>query len=385
MGATPSTISRKNIMALSFPPSPNLNQTYVSNTRSWKWNGYAWDAILAVIAPASGIDVGISGGNLISSPTDVIFGSSTEVLNVNIEGSNNGVAKLIHSITGASGTTLEHDLSSNHFSSIASSDRDGYGRQFLVLKDDGDVGFEYIKIQDVFKNSDFVFDVSSLRINNSTSKNVLIGTAAAGTTLSDLGSSFAVAYAGSPSPLPVSAKISSSSFVGTTEYNLSDPYTTLLTSGLHISYPPESDDSINITVRGTGSDGVSDFSNFTLRFPNNAYFGSGGLGIGGSQLSSSGFTAELKRGTDLENGVQVVFNIEPNEYAYFAYPTARGTTISVAEFLGEGLPATPVTSAFQIQSNVSHTNEFGFTENYQIVRSSSSSLGNVTYIFTVLS
>lgn len=377
-------------MALSFPPSPTLNQTYVSGTRSWKWNGYAWDAVLSVIAPSSGIDVGVSGGSLISSPADVIFGSSTEVLNVNIEGSAGGVAKLIHSITGASGTTLEHDLPSNHFSSIASSDRDGYGRQFLVLKDDGDVGFEYIKIQDVFKNSDFVFDVSSLKLgtNNdfTTSKNTLIGTNAAGTTLSDLGSSFTVAYAGSPSPQPVSAKISSSSFVGTTEYDLSDPYTTLSTSGLSVSYPSGSDDFINITVRATGSDDVSDTSTFTLRFPNNAYFGStAGANISGSELNSSGFTAELKRGTDLGNGVQVAFDVGANEYAYFAYPTARGTNISVAEFLGEGLPATPVTDSFQVQSNVSHTNELGFVENYQIVRSSSSSLGNVTYIFTVLS
>ena len=372
-------------MALQFPPSPNLNQTYVSGTRSWKWNGYAWDAVLTVIAPSSGIDVGISGGSLISSPADVIFGSSTEVLNVNIEGSAGGVAKLIHSITGASGTTLEHKLPGNHFSNL-SGDTDGYGRQFLVLKDDGDVGFEYIKVQDVFKNSDFVFDVTSLKIGSSSSKNVLIGTDSAGTTLGDLGSEFKVTYAGSPSPQPVSAKINSNSFVGTTEYDLSDPYTTLSTNNLFISYPPESDDTINIKVTGTGSDGVSDSSNFTLRFPNNAYFGTtAGANIGGSELNSSGFTAELKRGTDLENGVRVVFDVEPNEYAYFAYPTSRGTTISVAQFLGEGLPATPVTEAFQIESNASHTNEFGFTENYQIVRSSSSSLGPVTYIFTVLS
>ena len=376
-------------MALSFPPSPTLNQTYVSGTRSWKWNGYAWDAVLSVIAPSSGIDVGVSGGSLISSPADVIFGSSTEVLNVNIEGSAGGVAKLIHSITGETGTTLEHNLPGNHFSNL-SGDTNGYGRQFLVLKDDGNVGFEYIKVQDVFKNSDFVFDITSLKLGTSnnftTSKNTLIGTNSAGTTLSDLGSNFTVAYAGSPSPQPVSAKITSNSFVGTTEYDLSDPYTTLSTNTLFVSYPAQSDNSINITVRATGSDQNSDTANFTLRFPNNAYFGStAGANIGGPELNSSGFTAELKRGTDLGNGVQVAFDVDANEYAYFAYPTARGTTISVAEFLGEGLPATPVTDSFQVQSNVSHTNELGFTENYQIVRSSSSSLGNVTYIFTVLS
>ena len=373
-------------MALSFPPIPNLNQTYVSGTRSWKWNGYAWDAILTVLAPTSGINVGVSGGALLSSPTNVIFGSDTEVLNVKIEGSSNGVAKLIHSITGATGTTLEHDLPSNHFSNL-SGDTDGYGRQFLVLKDDGDVGFEYIKVQDVFKNSDFVFDITSLRLGTSTdfttSKSTLIGLDGNSIALTGLGSSFAVAYAGSPSPLPVSAKISSSSFVDDTEYDLSDPYTTLSTSGLNISYPSESDDYINITVRGTGSDGVSDTANFVLNFPNYAYFGSGVQGITGSNLSSSGFTAELKKSTDLDApGALVVYDVPENEYAYFAYPTLRGTNSQVAEFLGDGLPANPVTNTFQVETYI-HTNELGFTENYQIVRSSGSSLGPVSYIFIV--
>jgi len=372
-------------MALQFPPSPNLNQTYVSGTRSWKWNGYAWDAVLSIDAPSSGINVGVSGGDLISNPTNVIFGSDTEVLNVNIEGDDFGGAKLIHSITGETGTTLEHVFPSNHFSSISQPDRnDVYGRQFLVLKDDGDVGFEYIKIQDVFKNSDFVFDIKSLRVGGKTSKSTLIGTDAAGTTLSDLGGSFVVEYAGSPSPQPVSAKINSNSFVGTTEYDLSDPYTTLSTNNLFVSYPAQSDNSINIKVTGTGSDGVSDFSNFNLKFPNNAYFGSGELGIGGSDLISSGFTAELKSANDLSSpGVTVFYDIPPDEYAYFAYPTSRGTTVTVSQFQGEGLPTIPVTSNFQINSNQSHTNELGFTENYQIVKSNQSSLGSVAYIFIV--
>jgi hypothetical protein len=374
-------------MALQFPPSPNLNQTYVSGTRSWKWNGYAWDAVLSVVAPSSGINVGVSGGDLISNPPNVIFGSDTEVLNVNIEGDGLGGAKLIHSITGETGTTLEHDLPGNHFSNL-SGDTDGYGRQFLVLKDDGDVGFEYIKVQDVFKNSDFVFDISSLKLGTSndftTSKSTLIGTNSAGTTLANLGSEFKVTYAGSPSPQPVSAKISSSSFVGTTEYDLSDPYTTLSTNNLFVSYPAQSDNSINIKVTGTGSDGVSDSSNFSLKFPNNAYFGSGEFGIDGSGLSSSGFTAELKTSSNLSSpGVTVFYDVPPNEFAYFAYPTSRGTTITVSEFQGEGLPTIPVTEYFNVTSNQSHTNELGFTENYQIVTSAQSSLGSVAYIFIV--
>jgi hypothetical protein len=30
-------------MALNFPISPTLNQTYTVGTKTWKWNGYAWD------------------------------------------------------------------------------------------------------------------------------------------------------------------------------------------------------------------------------------------------------------------------------------------------------------------------------------------------------
>jgi hypothetical protein len=33
-------------MALSFPTSPTLNQTYTSGTQSWIWNGSQWDAVL---------------------------------------------------------------------------------------------------------------------------------------------------------------------------------------------------------------------------------------------------------------------------------------------------------------------------------------------------
>lgn len=30
-------------MSIQFPSSPVLNQTYTLGTKTWKWNGYAWD------------------------------------------------------------------------------------------------------------------------------------------------------------------------------------------------------------------------------------------------------------------------------------------------------------------------------------------------------
>ena len=31
-------------MPLDFPSSPTINMEYTSGGKSWKWNGYAWDA-----------------------------------------------------------------------------------------------------------------------------------------------------------------------------------------------------------------------------------------------------------------------------------------------------------------------------------------------------
>ena len=35
-------------MALNFPSSPSLNQSYTLDSKTWIWNGYAWDAVAAV-------------------------------------------------------------------------------------------------------------------------------------------------------------------------------------------------------------------------------------------------------------------------------------------------------------------------------------------------
>lgn len=34
-------------MAISFPSSPTLNQTNTVGTKTWIWNGYAWDLVIA--------------------------------------------------------------------------------------------------------------------------------------------------------------------------------------------------------------------------------------------------------------------------------------------------------------------------------------------------
>jgi hypothetical protein len=55
-------------MAISFPASPLLNQTYTLGTKTWIWNGYAWDIVTPDISPIytqanSGVSIAQSAFN----------------------------------------------------------------------------------------------------------------------------------------------------------------------------------------------------------------------------------------------------------------------------------------------------------------------------------
>jgi hypothetical protein len=42
-------------VALDFPNSPALNDTYTLGARTWKWNGSAWDMVSATTAGDEGL------------------------------------------------------------------------------------------------------------------------------------------------------------------------------------------------------------------------------------------------------------------------------------------------------------------------------------------
>jgi hypothetical protein len=50
-------------MALNFPISPTLNQTYAVGTKTWKWNGYAWDLQLQDSASSNNLSYAWSTAN----------------------------------------------------------------------------------------------------------------------------------------------------------------------------------------------------------------------------------------------------------------------------------------------------------------------------------
>ena len=55
-------------MALNFPTSPSLNQTHTVGTKTWKWNGYAWDIQ---------VSTGSTGGGGVAESLNVQFSNST--------------------------------------------------------------------------------------------------------------------------------------------------------------------------------------------------------------------------------------------------------------------------------------------------------------------
>lgn len=61
-------------MALNFPSNPTLNQEYTSGTKTWFWNGSAWQIKPAVVVGQSGYS-GYSGYSGFASP--VVYDAGT--------------------------------------------------------------------------------------------------------------------------------------------------------------------------------------------------------------------------------------------------------------------------------------------------------------------
>lgn len=80
-------------MSINFPDSPTFGQVYAFGSRSWTWNGYAWD--VAISASAGGITGTVNEIEVISLgitsqiglPDDVTISGNLDILgNINILG-----------------------------------------------------------------------------------------------------------------------------------------------------------------------------------------------------------------------------------------------------------------------------------------------------------
>ena len=372
-------------MAITFPTSPVVNQTFSSNTRTWKWNGVAWDAVIqatgtTIIGGTGGLEsIGVSGGTSISDPDTLTLESFSDILRIYAEEPTSNDALIRFGITGESGTTLEHDIASNHFYTVASQDRSGYGHRFLMLNDDGTVGFQYIQFQDVFKPSEFTFTIGSFTINGSSNNSALIGQNTNVFDLTDLSGptdQFAVTY---PSVTISTSSAQITGFSDGVARDLSSPYTTLSTSGLGVTYPSGTDQTVTFTVRATGDNGSSTTRTCTITFPNYTYWGESSTDIDGSNMSSLR-SSVLRTGSQLDSGYQISVTTGIGEYVWFAYPKRHGLIESVVDTLS----GQDKTDIFPLFSTVSHTNSNGYEEEYYIYRSSQVNQGSETLTFTTV-
>jgi|LakMenEpi03Aug12_release.lakeMendotaPanAssembly.Ray.scaffolds.fasta_scaffold2979434_1 hypothetical protein len=80
-------------MAINFPPSPSLNQTYTYSSKAWYWNGQAWAAsgtstvsgVYLTPTDTSGsyyinFAAGTSGFQILNSDSDLSWNPSTNQL-----------------------------------------------------------------------------------------------------------------------------------------------------------------------------------------------------------------------------------------------------------------------------------------------------------------
>lgn len=322
-------------MSITFPTSPVTNQTFTSGSRSWKWNGFAWDAVLDI--PAGG------GSGITADPYDLV----------------------------------SRNLSSDYFDPVKTIDRTGSGRKVLVLNEDGSFDFEFIRFQDVFRNSDFLLTVENFRLNGKKTNIDLIGSG--DYDLSDLGNStFTVEY---PSEFEdtISAAISSNSFVGDTTIDLVDPFTSLNVSSRSVSYPAASDGSVTFTINAVGSQGTTDSDTCSIVFPNYIFYGvTGSSGVDGSNLAENGFNEVLKTGSNLSSGVSITLNwSDPIQKGWFAYPSKHGLLTSIADTDTNQ----DQFGSWDLISEVPFTNSNNYVEDFYIYRSTESGSGTQNLTF----
>jgi hypothetical protein len=104
-------------MALNFPSSPALNQTHTVGSKTWKWNGYAWDVQLQAAADSASLVAAFATANSALSIAQAAYdqantgggGTSTDSLNIIFE-NNNATSYKVVAIDANSETILASAL-----------------------------------------------------------------------------------------------------------------------------------------------------------------------------------------------------------------------------------------------------------------------------------
>lgn len=96
-------------MAINFPASPVLDETYSFAGSSWKWNGYAWKLTGGAIQTSGNYVIslnGLTGGVTLAAGTGITLGTTQNVVTISATGTGGGstITDYVWSFNGLTGT-----------------------------------------------------------------------------------------------------------------------------------------------------------------------------------------------------------------------------------------------------------------------------------------
>ena len=357
-------------MPLNFPPGPSLNQLYIFNGIRWRWNGYAWSSS------------GICGANGAGFTGNYVMGI-TGGIGITVSGPDGIVEVSIRLDEPAIGTPY---FTTQHIAPTIFSGDTGPARKVAFLQENGSVSFDYIKNYDVFRKSEFQFDILSYNIPTLSPQ--LAG--APGTNFQLSGYIANMTYNQTPSVGTI--KVTNATIfeqTGFPDVITTFEFKTFEFIGIHtlknksLTYTNVGTNTdfytIQIGITGTNTDGAQVYKtkDYNLYFYNHIFYGESQQTLITSLPSSPPLTAVLNGSrtfTINTNGLNQD-NATPY-YLYYAYPARFGTAIFRDN-------ATNIEGGFQEQpTSIVYTNALGYSEFYFVWRSEQGNLGAVSISVT---
>ena len=354
-------------MPLNFPPEPSLNHLYIFNGIRWRWNGYAWSSS------------GICGANGAGFTGNYVMGI-TGGIGITVSGPDGIVEVSIRLDEPAIGTPYS---TTQHIAPTIFSGDTGPARKVAFLQENGSVSFDYIKNYDVFRKSEFQFDILSYNIPTLSPQlagapgtNFQLNTYMANMTYNQAASVGTIKVTnatifeqtGFPDVI-TTFEFKTFEFIGIhTLKNKSLTYTNVGTNNDFYT--------IQIGITGTNTDGAQVYKtkDYNLYFYNHIFYG---------QSQQTSITTLPSTLTPVLNGSRT-FTINTTiqqdnatpYYLYYAYPTRFGTAIFRDN-------ATNIEGGFQQQQDgVEYINARGYSELYSVWRSEQGNLGAVSISVT---
>jgi len=357
-------------MPLNFPTGPSLNQLYIFNGIRWRWNGYAWSSS------------GICGANGAGFTGNYVMGI-TGGIGITVSGPDGIVEVSIRLDEPDIGTRYS---TSQHIAPTIFSGDTGPARKVAFLQENGSVSFDYIKNYDVFRKSEFQFDILSYDIPglspqlagapgsnfqlNGYIANMTYNQAASAGTIKISNASSVVDYAGFPDVINT---IEFKTFEFTATHTLVNKLLTYGNVGTNSDFY-----TIQIGITGTNTDGAQVYKtkDYNLYFYNHIFYGQSQQTSITTLPSSPPLTAVLNGSRTFTINTTIEQDNANPYYLYYAYPARFGTAIFRDN-------ATNIEGGFQEQpTSIEYTNVHGYSESYFVWRSEQGNLGIVSISVT---